>query len=70
MEEINGFYFDDGTKYNPDLYPKPNLCLVCRKNDDKSENLLCNLTRLDQHNEKEFKCGAFESLNSQEQPTK
>lgn len=62
MEEVNGFYDDDGNRINPDLIPKPGLCLICRRNEinDKIENLLCSMTRYDQHNEEEFECGAFE----------
>ena len=30
-EEINGIYDDDGNKINPDLIPKPSLCIFCRK---------------------------------------
>ena len=39
------YYDDDGTEVNPDLFPKPSLCLNCRNNDDPNE-ILCNLTRL------------------------
>ena len=40
------------------------LCLVCVKNNDPDweEELLCNLNRNDQADEKEFKCGAYEKL--------
>lgn len=56
----NGRYFDDdGTELNPDLIPKPNLCLMCKNNDDPSQEILCNLTRLDQRNEETFNCFAF-----------
>jgi len=60
-EEINGYYDDDGNKLNPDLIPKPGLCLVCKLDGDPYEEILCNLNRLDQVNESEFKCGAFVS---------
>lgn len=62
--EISGYFDDDGTEINPDLYPKPTLCLTCAKNDipDWEEELLCNLNRLDQRNEDEFKCGAYEII--------
>jgi len=64
MEEINGFYDDDGNRINPELIRKPGLCLLCRKNDidDPMENMLCAMTRHDQRNEVEekFECGAFE----------
>jgi len=56
------YYDDDGNEVNLDLLPKPSLCLGCRKNDDPHEELLCNLTRLDQRNSKEFKCYAFVPL--------
>ena len=54
------YYFDDGTEYNPDLFPKPNLCLVCKKDADPNEEILCNLNRMDQHSKSDFKCFAFE----------
>lgn len=57
------FYNDDGTEVNPDLYPKPQLCLSCKKNDDVHEELLCDLTRLDQRNEEKFICFAYENSN-------
>lgn len=62
MEEINGFYDDDGNKIRPELIPKPGLCLLCLKHDDldHTENILCKLTRYDQRNEDQFQCGAFE----------
>ena len=61
MEEINGYYDDDGNKINLDLFSKPGLCLICKKNDcPGEEELLCNLNRLDQRNSKEFICHAFE----------
>jgi len=57
------YYDDSGTEINPDLIPKPQLCLSCKKNDDLYEELLCNLNRLDQRNETEFKCFAYEMIN-------
>lgn len=60
MEEFNGFYDDDGNKFNPDLHPKPQLCLSCKYNDDPSEETLCTLNRLDQIGESEFKCYHYE----------
>jgi hypothetical protein len=66
MKEINGFYDDEGNLINPDLIPKPGLCLLCRKNniDDPMENILCAMNRSDQKDEDEFKCGVFEDLHS------
>jgi len=54
------YFFDDGTEYNPDLYPKPNLCLICKKNEDPNEEILCNLNRMDQYGNDDFKCFVFE----------
>lgn len=59
-----GYYDDDGNELNPDLIPKPGLCIICRKNDDPDEELICNLTRLDQRDEQEFKCFAYENFNN------
>jgi hypothetical protein len=57
--KISGFFSDDGYEINSDLIKKPSLCLVCLKNDDPEEELLCNMNRYDQKDEKEFKCFAF-----------
>ena len=59
---MNGYFDDDGNELNPDLIPKPNLCLSCKKNEDPNEEILCNLNRLDQSNEIEFKCFAYEQI--------
>jgi len=58
-EPIMGYYNDDGTKINPDLFLKPGLCLICINEDNPEEEILCNLTRMDQKNEEDFKCFAF-----------
>jgi hypothetical protein len=60
--KIAGFFDDDGYEINTDLIPKPGLCLTCQKNDDDDpeEELLCNMNRNDQRNDKEFKCYAYE----------
>ena len=62
MEELNGLFDDDGNPINPNLIPKPGLCLLCIKDHDPDEEILCNLNRWDQHNETEFKCFAFEKI--------
>ena len=51
---------DEGKEFHLDLVPKSNLCILCRKDDDPSELVLCNLTRADQQDEDEFECFAFE----------
>ncbi|MHC4538865.1 MAG: hypothetical protein ACYS74_03675 [Planctomycetota bacterium] len=62
MDEDEPQYFDDdGTETNPDLIPKPDLCVTCRK--DKwvgKEETLCILTRADQQGQEEFHCDAYE----------
>ncbi|MBN1759098.1 MAG: hypothetical protein JW863_12310 [Chitinispirillaceae bacterium] len=60
-DDISGIYDDDGNKINPELVPKPSLCLLCRKDNDPREEMLCTLNRLDQQDEEgEFLCGAYE----------
>jgi len=60
-DDISGFYNDDGTKINPELVPKPGLCLTCKKDDaGESEEILCIMNRHDQMGEKDFQCGAYE----------
>jgi hypothetical protein len=62
MENITGFYDDNGNKINTDLVKKAGLCLLCKKEDidDPMEHMLCTMNRNDQRYEDEFKCGAFE----------
>ena len=40
------FYDDDGTEINPELVPKPSLCVMCKHDDDPQQRELCVLTRL------------------------
>ncbi len=56
------FFDDDGTEINPNLIPTPELCLVCKKHNDPKEEILCTLNIIDQRNDDEFKCFAFESI--------
>jgi len=60
MDNLPIFFDDDGTELNPNFFPKPQLCLSCRKNDDHKEEILCNLNRLDQRGEPVFTCFAYE----------
>jgi hypothetical protein len=64
MEEISGYFDDDGNEMNPNFHPKPSLCLSCKSNEteDEHEGILCNLTRLDQKDEREFKCFAYRQI--------
>ena len=59
-EDIPKFYNDDGTEVNPDLIPKPPLCISCKKDGLSNEEILCSLSRMDQQGEDEFKCYAYE----------
>ena len=61
MKDVPKFYDDDGTEVIPDLIPKPSLCISCKKDEMPSEDILCNLNRMDQQGEDEFICGAYES---------
>lgn len=54
------FFDDDGNELNPDLVAKPDLCVSCAKDGDPDEEIVCTLTRLDQADEDEFKCHAYE----------
>jgi hypothetical protein len=55
------YYDDDGNEMNPDLVRKPALCVSCAKDEEPGEQqVLCNLNRLDQRDDSEFKCHAFE----------
>ncbi len=56
------YYDDDGNELDPSIITVPQMCLMCDKKDDPHEEILCNLTRLDQMDEPVFKCHAFVSL--------
>jgi hypothetical protein len=58
------YFDDDGTEVNPDLIPKPALCIMCKKNLEPGfeDDILCNLTRMDERNNKEFICYSFKDI--------
>ena len=58
-DEIPKFFHDDGTEFNPDLIPKPSLCISCKKDELPNEEHLCDLTRMDQQGSDEFICGSY-----------
>ena len=61
MDENKSKYFDDGAEINPDLIPKPDLCIACNKDGPLGkEEILCSLTRADRQGEGEFICEAYE----------
>ncbi len=55
------YFDDDGNPTDPKTIPMPKLCLSCEKKDDKYEEILCNLNRLDQRDDDEFICYAYKS---------
>lgn len=57
------YFDDDGTEVNPDLIPKPGLCLICNKLNDPNEDIPCTLNRMGQSDEDDFICLAFEKIN-------
>lgn len=61
---INGMFDDDGFEIKREIIKMQPLCLTCIKNysDDWEENLLCDMNRNEQIDEKEFKCGVYEKL--------
>jgi hypothetical protein len=55
------YFDDDGTNINPDIIPKPDLCVSCKKDGvHGEEEILCNLTRADQQGKETFCCKAYE----------
>lgn len=56
------YFDDDGTEVNPDLIPKPGLCLICRKLNNTNEEIHCTLNRMDQRDDDDFICFAFEKI--------
>lgn len=57
--ETERYMNDDGTEFNPNLSPLPDLCVTCVRNEDPASEILCNLTRADQQGEKVFICFAY-----------
>lgn len=60
--KIAGFFDDDGHEINADLIKKPGLCVTCLYDNDPNEEMLCNMTRYDQQDDKEFKCFAYKKI--------
>lgn len=62
--ELDGFFDDDGNRYDPVTIPKPSLCVVCKMDTSEHpiESILCTLARLDHmicEPRAEFQCGSF-----------
>jgi len=58
------FFNDDGTAFNPDLIPVPDLCATCARNDrEGTDSMACALTRADQAGEDDFLCFAYSPVS-------
>jgi hypothetical protein len=58
------YFNDDGTEINPDLVPKPDLCITCKKDGmGGKQKIICDLNRIGQQGENEFRCDAYEPKN-------
>jgi hypothetical protein len=58
------FYDDDGTEFNPDPIPVPDLCATCARNGKSArENVVCALNRADQMDEDVFVCFAYAPIS-------
>jgi len=62
--KINGIFNDDGYEIKTDQFKKPALCMSCLRNYDPGpeDDIMCNLTRNDQRNKKNFICYEYEKL--------
>ena len=59
---MSPIYDDNGLEVDPNGIKKPSLCVICKKDNDPAEEIICTLNRLDQKDEEEFNCGAFEKI--------
>ena len=60
-ENISAIFDDNGNKINPDLIPKPSLCVSCKRAGmPGEEEILCALTSADQQDGEGFQCDAYE----------
>ncbi|MCK4999144.1 MAG: hypothetical protein KAS23_06405 [Anaerohalosphaera sp.] len=65
-DNLPKFYDDDGNEFNPDLIPKPDLCISCKKDGlSEQEDILFNMTRAEQQGESEFVCEAYDTGGKQ-----
>ena len=66
MTENTGphYFNDDGSAFSLDLQPIPDLCISCRKHEvhDAHEEIICNLTRVDQQEDAVFLCFAYQPV--------
>jgi len=62
-KELHGFFSDGGTPLNPDLAPKPSLCVTCKHDGKAAQEIPCALNRMDQQGRGDFKCEAYELIS-------
>ena len=56
------YYDDDGNEIDMANVAIPHLCESCEKLGDPEEKILCDLNRLDQRGDSDFKCYAYVSM--------
>lgn len=56
------YFDDDGNELDPSAVPLPRLCTMCENHGIADEKILCDLNRLDQADNADFRCAAFVSL--------
>lgn len=61
-DQLDGYFADDGPPLIPNLLAKPSLCVMCKHDEAPKQEILCNLTRLDQQDEDAFCCAGFEEI--------
>ncbi len=55
------YYDDNDNKVDPDIIPKPDLCVTCEKDSIPGmQQIVCNITRVGQYGNREFICDAYE----------
>jgi len=57
--KINGFFTDEGYEIDTNFIQKPSLCITCSNDDNPKEKGFCDMTRYDQKDDEEFRCGAY-----------
>lgn len=53
------YFDDDGNEIDPATIRIPSMCRMCEKFGDENEQILCDLTRIDQADRPTFQCYAF-----------
>lgn len=54
---------DNDSEENPNFISLPSLCTSCLLNNEPSHEIQCNLTRIDQKEEKVFVCFAYKPVS-------